>query len=119
MQVQDIIKSLIVSYNIASGNIINLLGTGKKQKEDIIQQAYRDYCLYGKQAIIFLSVCTSSSLFAWILRHTPQICYWKNRVAHCGKRYNLIILYFCAPETLCTPKINCKTSCSVNGKTML
>lgn len=119
MQVQDIIKSLIVSYNIASGNVINLLGISKKRKEEALRLAYREYMLYGKQAVVLLSVCTSSSLFAWILRHTPQVCYWKNRVAHLGKRYNLIILYFCPPETLCATKINCKTSCSVNGKTML
>lgn len=104
MQVQDVIRELIGSYNITSDSlppIVNLLGVTKKQKEDTIKQAYRDYILHNKQSILFLSVCTSSSLFSWILLHAPKICYWKNRVTQLGKRYNLIILYFCAPETLC------------------
>lgn len=104
MQVQDVIKSLIASYKIGSDGIINLLGISKKRKEEALRLAYREYMLYGKQAVVLLSVCTSSSLFAWILRHSPQVCYWKNRVSYLGKRYNLIILYFCHPRKALLPK---------------
>lgn len=104
MQVQDVIKTLIASYKIGSDGIINLLGMGKKEKEGIIKQAYHDYRLYGKQAVVLLSVCTSSSLFGWILCHTPQVCYWQHRVRYAGKRYNLIILYFCHPREALLPK---------------
>ena len=104
MQVQDVIKTLIASYKIGSDGIINLLGISKKRKEEALRLAYREYMLYGKQAVVLLSVCTSSSLFAWILRHTPQVCYWQHRVMYAGKRYNLIILYFCHPRDTLLPK---------------
>lgn len=104
MQVQDVINSLSASYKIGSNNIVNLLGISKKRKEEALRLAYREYMLYGKQAVVLLSVCTSSSLFAWILRHTPQVCYWQHRVMYAGKRYNLIILYFCHPRDTLLPK---------------
>lgn len=99
MLVQEVVNSLIHSYNAISmdsiPSIINLLGKTRRQKQEIIQQAYDQFIRYGVESIVLLSVCTSSSLYSWILTHTPKICYWKNRVVYMDKRYALIILYFC------------------------
>lgn len=99
MLVQDVVNSLIRSYNTISTDsipsIINLLGKTRKQKQEIIQQVYDQFIRYGKESIVLLSVCTSSSLYSWILTHTSKICYWQNRVVYMNKRYELIILYFC------------------------
>ena len=107
MLVQEVVNSLIHSYNAISmdsiPSIINLLGKTRRQKQEIIQQAYNQFIRYGSQAIILVSLSCSSSLFHYVLTHTPKILYWKHRVyTEENKRVDLIVLYFCKdmPSTI-------------------
>ena len=104
MLVQDVVNSLICSYNAISmdstPSIINLLGKTRKQKQEIIQQTYNQFTKHGTQAIVLVSLSCSSSLFHYVLTHTPKILYWKHRVyTEENKRVDLIILYFCNFQT--------------------
>ena len=67
MLVQEVVNSLIHSYNAISmdsiPSIINLLGKTRKQKQEIIQQTYNQFTKHGTQAIVLVSLSCSSSLF--------------------------------------------------------
>ena len=74
--------------------IVNLLNTNKKEKEDAVRQSYNRFVKYGEQSIVLLSVCTSSHLFQWIMKHASQVCFWNGRVCVGERRVELMIVTF-------------------------
>ena len=67
MDIQDVINIISRKFSYASKSIscVNLLGQGKKYKEERIKDLYNQFIKYGNESVVCASLNSSSDLYHW------------------------------------------------------
>ena len=73
--------------------LINLLGSSRKVKAQIIQHVYREY-QNGKNIVLICSLSISSNTFQSIVRCVSNLTFISGRIYDNNKRYDTTIVLF-------------------------
>ena len=73
--------------------LINLLGTSRKIKTQIIQRAYHEY-QNGKNIALICSLSISSNTFQSIIRCATNLTFISGRIYDNNKRYESMLVWF-------------------------
>ena len=87
------ILSLTEATSWPQNLLINLLGTSRKLKTEIITRSHREF-LGGKNIVLVCSLSLSSNVFHTLLHCATNLTFICRRIYDNNKRYDTTIVYF-------------------------
>ena len=89
VDIQNLLEITSWPHNL----LINLLGSSRKVKAQIIQHVYHEY-QNGKNIVLICSLSISSNTFQSIIRCASNLTFINGRISDNNKRYDTIIVWF-------------------------